>query len=1081
MAAAAIGVIIAFLIVPSGAVWADEIGPSPAPPVTDAEPAAETPPATAPPEPGGEATEGEPTDGEPTDDAEEPTTPEPEAALEPVVPIAPTVPLSLDTLVSSPSVAPAPEALAAEVAPLVAPVPPVGASDAALIAWVGATEPAMKITLQAALNAVPAGGTVGVVPGAYRFASQLVVARSTVVTASAATTLYGRWLVNAGGLTADGITLSAAANSQSVVTLGAAAADVALTDLVITNSTSDGATPFTATTGVNLAASQRTQVIRPTITDVSIALALATSTSADVEDAVVSSVATGASITAANANAGPVFDGGSFTVTAAGIALGATGAPSITGITLLGAGVGVGVNVNNATALTLADSSVTGFASGVVLANANAGAGPTITDTTVGAATMGVNLGTSQTPQLDTVTVTGTGVAGTTYGIYVANSTGAVIETPAVSGFARGVYAVDASAVAGPTITAGTIAASSVGIGLGATTGASVTGTQLSGPGAGTTYGVNVLNASDVTLADLVVTGFNRAIQAAPDNAGTGLRVTAPTIVAVGAKSVGVGLGSMVDAVVDGADISGDGAAGSTGIALGRAPAATVTDPVISGVVWGIQEQRVTLAAPIAGPAITGARITGVGSGIYLASSSGATVTDTVLDMTGDGITGHEAQDVTIDGAQITGHPSSTPLAQQGSNGIRFYYSAAIAVADVHVTGGATAFYWDMTDGVTVEDSSARQTEWWATYAESVTGYVVRDSAFDANAAIGNLTINPSNVPPLDLARVSSDVLFTGNTFTDNPRGLYLPLGARDIVLAGNDFSGTAEYVVLAAPVHGLEITGNSIDFEPASARAEAITVRPLYEDLYLPGSASSSGISVTENVFTGSGPFLGVGTPPPLLGDPIRLGDPLPVDVALPGPPADDMPGLDGATPPPDPEFALLGLSIVPFAMVAPVEGRRSLSDTIHVALNTFPQDSIAIVAHPNAEVGEDSDPTNDMIDGNVAVDAREETEDGQNDWGSACGPRVEATGYDGGGAFILEVRTTQVLYPEFCDPEPPTPPAPAPAPTPGGGPAAGLAASGWDPSTGALVALLMAAAGIVAVARARMSRARARSGVKR
>jgi hypothetical protein len=92
-------------------------------------------------------------------------------------------------------------------------------------------------------------------------------------------------------------------------------------------------------------------------------------------------------------------------------------------------------------------------------------------------------------------------------------------------------------------------------------------------------------------------------------------------------------------------------------------------------------------------------------------------------------------------------------------------------------------------------------------------------------------------------------------------------------------------------------------------------------------------------------------------------------------------------------------------------------------------------------------------MIDGVVAVDAREETEPRQNDWGSPCGPRVAATGYDGGGAFVIEGLTTQVLYPEFCFA------GPVPA-------ADGIASTGWGGAGALLLAVVAILSGSVLVA---------------
>lgn len=970
-----------------------------------AEPPSETTPPTPEPTPGvSPEPQPEPTPSEVAETPEEQGTDVGAGAPSPVAP-------SKEPASAAPPSA-SREAAAAPVIAAVTPSPPAAASDTALIAWVGATEPATKITLQAALNAVPDGGTVGVVPGSYKFNSLLTVARSTSIVASGATILYGRFTVNAGGLSTTGLTLSPAANSQVVVTVPNAAVGVVLTDLVIANSTSDGTTSFTRTTGIGFTGSADTQVRGTTITDVDTALALAGSSGARIEGIAVSAVATGASITAANANPGPTFVGGSMNVTGNAVALGSTSAPSVTGMTLTGSGTGTAMNVNLATAANVASTTADGFVNGVLVAATNTGAGPILEGSSFGASLTGVDLGATSGAQLSDVDVLRTGpgtAASNSTGVNLRRSSGVQVSGSDVSGFARGIHADDVNAAMGPVIDGGTVTARTIGISLGATESPSVTGTQVQGQGAtGITDGIRVLMASDADIADATVTGFTRGIYVDGLNTGAGPEITGSTISVVNVKAFGITLGSTTGATVTDVDVSGTNELPQTGITVARAPGAVVTDARVSNVTVGIGATRVAPELnlpPIAGPQIIRPIVTDSGSGIQLASSVDALIEDARVDVQGDGINGWETEDARITSPHITGVPGPGPT--DGTNAIRFYTSRGVFVSDALLVGGATGLYWDMTYDVVVENADISGMEWYASYTEGVTGYELRDSEVHDNAAIANLTINPSDVPVNNLRQVSSSIDWHDNTFTNNPAGIYLPQGVEDFAFENNTVTGSDRFVILATPVHGFLVEDNAIQFGPATPTAAAISVTTFWEDLDEPGSYSSSDLSVTRNQFTGAGPFIRVGAV-----ESVPDATPVSIELAAAEPPDASAPSPEVPQPPEEPEGAAAA-AVVPLQVPA---DRRALRTTMNVTENTFPQDSTAIVTLPNAETGEDTNTENDMIDGVVAVDAREEGLSGQNDWGSACGPRVAATGYDGGGAFITEGLTTQVLYPELC-----------------------------------------------------------------
>ena len=136
---------------------------------------------------------------------------------DPPPPADPTVPGGLD------DAGPPPDDSIVEMPPTSATV--VQNANTLPIAWVGTPGPTpghrRSLTLQAALNAAPAGGTVSFDPNDYAFTGALLVPSSVTLDSSAASTLYARFTVNGGGLAlADDVTIGAA-NTGAIITVAA--------------------------------------------------------------------------------------------------------------------------------------------------------------------------------------------------------------------------------------------------------------------------------------------------------------------------------------------------------------------------------------------------------------------------------------------------------------------------------------------------------------------------------------------------------------------------------------------------------------------------------------------------------------------------------------------------------------------------------------------------------------------------------------------------------------------------------------------------------------------------------------------
>ncbi|WP_406403294.1 SpaA isopeptide-forming pilin-related protein [Streptomyces uncialis] len=588
---------------------------------------------------------------------------------------------------------------------------------------------------------------------------------------------------------------------------------------------------------------------------------------------------------------------------------------------------------------------------------------------------------------------------GVSTGINAGSAASVVVRDTRITGVTRGFFMATAATGTGPRFSRVDIGATLQGVVTGRTTGASFDEVHLTGTSLAGSTGVGLGGSTGVVMTDSTVTGYVNGITTTAATTGEGPQLTRVTVSRMG--TTGISLGATTGARLTDVKVSGAPGSTGTGVDLVRATSVTLDNPQISGVRIGVRQVWVrTSGHPLNGPVVTGGTVTDVATGILVANNSGLRVTGTSLELVagaggggGIGIGGYENTDVVISGVTVEGYENPDDV-RRGSAAIRFYYSDHISVENSTLTGGANAFYWDMTTDVTVTDATVSGIDWWATYTESVIRLTVRNSTFTGNAGVANLTINPSaSADGLDVIQKSSDITFADNQLTDNPAGVLFPYGGDTLDYLRNKVSGgPANYVVYAVPAHHVAVSDNEISFTPLEDNSGAVRAGTALENLdpaTFPNtpedqqSRSSTDIDVLGNVFTGTGPM-------------IQLGE---------------------------------------------KEGTwRVMRDTVLVRGNVFPKDSVAIRTFTNAETGQDSNQDNDMIGGNVAVDARDTPVAattaatpaprdvggrGSNDWGSPCGPRVtvgdtytpsDTLIYDGGGAWIHETREPQTLYPTRC-----------------------------------------------------------------
>ena len=758
------------------------------------------------------------------------------------------------------------------------------------MAWVGTPDQrpadAALLTLQAALNAVPAGGTVSFDPDAYAFTGALTVPRLTTLASASAATLYARFTVSGGGLTLGAGVGIAAANTGAIVSVTASGA--VLTGLVIRNPT-----PVLRPTGVQLGAGVTgVQIVsldmdgagEPSSYGINL-----TTGSATVADPRIAGVATGVIATAASTAADVAVSGGTISAATSGISLGATQAPSVSGVEVTGAtGVGTGIDLAQSTGAVVASATVHGFARGIGTATTNTGTGPAITDAVIdGSSREGIALGATSAPRVERATIAGTDTAQST-GILVLLSNAATITEPRISGMMYGITTSALNTGTGPAIAAPQITAFG-GITLGSTQGASVTDAVIqSGAAVGGT-GVNLVNSGRATVTDLTATGF---------------------LYAVGSQST-------IDPASDRVDI-------------------TISDVTVTG-------------APVAS------------HGIYLLGVSDATITGVEADITGAALVIHQSQGVVAQNVVVTGHEGPTPTT--GSAILRAYGSQRVDVSDSSIAGGSYGFFYSATQGSRITNATVADLVEYGVYGRSVSELDVSGVTFRGNSAVGLLVATePAN-------GLSHDIALHDNTMVDNDDGISLFQGTSDVDIVRNAISGQRT-ALTAGSAHGVTFADNTVDQAAVDGMA-ALTIAPRWQDAEVPGSYSSSAIRVTDNTFRGTGTWISVGT-------------------------------ADATDPEAD---------------------RRTLQDAVLVTGNVFPAASTAIVTHPNAVIGDDTAAQNAVspfivgVDGPIAVDARDH--DDPNDWGSRC----RATGfldgepyYDGGGAEVRELSDAPVLYPMNC-----------------------------------------------------------------
>ena len=426
------------------------------------------------------------------------------ATGDPAPPADPTVPGGLD------QPAPIPDESIVESPPTASTV--VQNANALLIAWVGtpADRPAgTLLTLQAALNAAPAGGTVSFDRNDYAFTGALLVPRAVTLDTGAASVLYARFTVNGGGLALTPSVTIGAANTGAIVTVAVSGAT--LTGITITNPT-----PVARPTGIQLAGGTTGVAIDAFRMDgageaSSYGINLTTG-SATITDPAIVGVATGITVTAASTAAGISLSGGTFTAATSGVSLGSAAGPQVSGVDVTGpAGAGTGVDLAASSGAIVTAVTVHGFSRGIGASTTNAGAGPVITDAVIdGSSREGISLGASTGPRVVDAQVTGTGASQST-GILTLMSTAAVIQRPVISGVMYGITTSAANTGVGPAITSPTISAFG-GVTLGSTQGASVTGAVLSAGGAVGGTGINLVNSGRATITDESATGFLYAI-----------------------------------------------------------------------------------------------------------------------------------------------------------------------------------------------------------------------------------------------------------------------------------------------------------------------------------------------------------------------------------------------------------------------------------------------------------------------------------------------------------------------------------------------------------------------------------------
>ncbi|MHC5258083.1 right-handed parallel beta-helix repeat-containing protein [Streptomyces sp. UC4497] len=617
-----------------------------------------------------------------------------------------------------------------------------------------------------------------------------------------------------------------------------------------------------------------------------------------------------------------------------------------------------GINLTTGSAR-VANAAISGVATGVGVTGTSTAGGIAVEGGSIQASLTGIGLGATTTPTVADVTVSGPGNAGT--GIDLANSSGAHVNSPSVSDFARGIGTTNTSTAAGPDITDAVVTrVGREGISLGSTDGAHVTTPQITGTDTATSAGIQLYKATAAVLDRVRISHFSSGVVTNFADTGAGPKIVSPQISEV--STAGISLGSTQGTRITDPTISGDGTASSSGIGLVNSGKTSVTGGTITGFDTGISTQSSMDGTSRRDDySLTDLRITGTptgSTGISLLGAVNATISDVHADVTGGGVVLHNAADVDVRRLTVTGHDGPTPTS--GAAILKAYETRNVSVDTSSIQDGSYGFYLRDTDGMKITNTQVANISEYGIHGRSVTNLDVGASRFADMGAVGMLSA-------LDAATgVSEDIDIHDSVMSGNGGGLRLNSGTRDVRFTRNTVSGQPSTVV-AAPAHDVTVADNTVTQDGAGGQA-AVMATPLYEDAARPGSYSSSGITVRDNIFRGEGTFVQAGSADPS----------------------------------------------------TPDAQRRALRDAVLVTGNTFPAGSTAVRNFPNALTGDDAPAARSRARAAadpVAVDARDY--DNPNDWGSAC----RATGYlddglvyDGGGAAVRELTSARALYPTDC-----------------------------------------------------------------
>ncbi|MEV0645387.1 right-handed parallel beta-helix repeat-containing protein [Phytomonospora sp. NPDC050363] len=619
-----------------------------------------------------------------------------------------------------------------------------------------------------------------------------------------------------------------------------------------------------------------------------------------------------------------------------------------------GEALSYGVNLTSGSAV-ITTPAISGVATGIGAAAASVAPNLAVEGGTIAATTAGIALGTTKAPRVSNVTVTGSG-SGVGTGIDLANSSGAVVSSPVVRDFNRGIGATATSTAPGARITGARLTGiGREGIALGSTIGPVVTTPEIVGTDTANSIGVNLHLVSEATLDRVVVSHFAYGVSTNIGATGVGPKIISPVVsdVTVG----GITLGSTQGAVITDPIVSGLGT--GSGINLMNSGRVTVTDGRISGFLNGVASQSAGAAdSDRTDIRLSRLEITGppnASTGISLLAAKSPLITDITADVTGAGVVVHDSTDVVIEDLTVIGHEG--PSDSTGSAILKAYGSQNVSVDRASIEAGSYGFFYSSTTGATVTNALVSNVVLYALYSRSSAEIEVSRSRLEDNDSAGVFTVTEADLP------ISRDIDLHDNVLSGNRDGILLYSGTRGVRFTDNTVSGQT-FTISAASAHDVTIAGNEIEQAGADGLA-AVMVSPIREDRDQLGSYSSSGIEIRGNTFTGSGTWLQVGSPDPS----------------------------------------------------APDAAYRTLRDPVLVVGNSFPAASTAVRNFANAVVGDDTATARVAEAGPVAVDARDY--DDPNDWGAPCRPTGFLDGelvYDGEGAAVYELTEAPALYPTDC-----------------------------------------------------------------